>query len=243
MTDELVTETVNAIAEAVRPERDTVLREMDARSDREGFPTVGPQVGGWLSLLARTVTAERIFEFGSGFGYSAYWFARALDADGEIVLTEIDADELDDAREYFERGGVADRAHFEHGDAIDIVDQYDGPFDVVLIDNEKERYTEAFEAVRGNSARVVSCSLITRWLGAQSTPRTSEKSWPETSRRTSPTRVRVSPTISTTYALPRGSKRHSYRSERALQLVSACNICEQKVAAPTTFSLPKMGSR
>jgi predicted O-methyltransferase YrrM len=106
-------------------------------------------VGGWLSLLARAVDANRIFEFGSGFGYSAYWFARALDADDEIVLTEVDADELDAAREYFERGGITDRASFEHGDAIDIVQTYDGPFDVVLLDNEKDRYVEAFEAVRG----------------------------------------------------------------------------------------------
>ncbi|MEF8784942.1 MAG: O-methyltransferase [Haloarculaceae archaeon] len=149
MTDDLVTETVSAIAAAVGPERDEILREMDDRADHKGFPTVGPQVGGWLTLLARAVDAERIFEFGSGFGYSAYWFARALDSDGEVVLTETEADKLDTAREYFDRGGIADRAQFEHGDAIDIVQTYDGPFDVVLLDNEKDRYVEAFEAVRG----------------------------------------------------------------------------------------------
>ena len=149
MSEPLVSEAVASIAEGVRPERDDVLREMDERAQREGFPTVGPAVGGWLTLLARAVDAERIFEFGSGFGYSAYWFARALGDEDEVVLTEIDAGELDDAREYFERGGVADRAQFEHGDAIDIVDRYDGPFDVVLLDNEKPRYIEAFEAVRG----------------------------------------------------------------------------------------------
>jgi predicted O-methyltransferase YrrM len=145
MTEQLVSEAVASIAAGVRPDRDDVLREMDERANREGFPTVGPEVGGWLTLLARTVNAERVFEF----GYSAYWFARALDADDEIILTEIDADELDAAREYFERGGVAPTAHFEHGDAIDIVERYDGPFDVVLLDNEKGRYVEAFEAVRG----------------------------------------------------------------------------------------------
>jgi predicted O-methyltransferase YrrM len=94
------------------------------------------------------VNARRIFEFGSGFGYSAYWFARALPEDGEVVLTEVDEDELSDARGYFERAGLADRARFEHGDAIETVDSYDGPFDVVLIDNEKHRYAEAFEAAR-----------------------------------------------------------------------------------------------
>ena len=149
MSEPLVSETVAGIAAGVRPDRDDVLREMDERADREGFPTVGPAVGGWLTLLARAVDAERVFEFGSGFGYSAYWFARALDDGGEVVLTERDADELADAREYFQRGGLADRARFEHGDAIDIVTAYDGPVDVVLLDNEKSRYVDAFEAVRG----------------------------------------------------------------------------------------------
>jgi len=133
-------------ARTLAPEPDDVLIEMDQRAEREGFPTVGPAVGAWLRLLARMVDAERVFEFGSGFGYSAYWMAPAVSE--EIVLTEIDADELGAARGYFDRGGYADRAAFEHGDAIDIVEQYDGPFDVVLVDNEKTRYVEAFEAVR-----------------------------------------------------------------------------------------------
>jgi predicted O-methyltransferase YrrM len=110
-------------------------------------------VGGWLRLLARAVDARRIFEFGSGFGYSAYWFAEALPAEGEIVLTEVDGDELAEAREYVARGGYGDLARFELGDAIETVDGYDGPFDVVLIDNEKERYVEAFEAVREKVAQ------------------------------------------------------------------------------------------
>ncbi|MFB6233005.1 MAG: O-methyltransferase [Haloarculaceae archaeon] len=142
-------ETVAGLAGEVGPPRDDILREMDERADREAFPTVGPAVGGWLTVLARLVDARRVFEFGSGFGYSAYWFARALPEDGQVVLTEVDADELDSAREYFRRAGVAGLAEFEHGDAIDIVGDYEGPFDVVLIDNEKHRYVEALETLDG----------------------------------------------------------------------------------------------
>ena len=143
-----VSDDVETFAAAVGPEPDDVLRAMDERAEETGFPTVGPAVGGWLQQLAGFVDAERVFEFGSGYGYSAYWFARALPDDGEIVLTEIDVEELDDARDNLAAGGFDDIARFELGDAIDIVDDYDGPFDAVLIDNEKDRYAEAFEAVR-----------------------------------------------------------------------------------------------
>ena len=148
MTEPPISEAVEQFATAIGPEPDDTLREMEARADATGFPIVGPAVGGWLCQLAALVGAERVFEFGSGFGYSAYWFARALPADGEVVLTEIDADELESAREYLARGGYVDRVTLEHGDALRTIDRYDGPFDVVLIDNEKNRYVDAFEAVR-----------------------------------------------------------------------------------------------
>ena len=145
---EILPDATAEFARAIGPEPDEIITEMDAQADTEGFPTVGPTVGGWLQLLARMVDARRVFEFGSGFGYSAYWFARALPDDGEIVLTEVDEDELDQAREYMRRGGFDDLASYELGDAIRTVENYDGPFDAVLIDNEKHRYREAFEAVR-----------------------------------------------------------------------------------------------
>ena len=140
--------TVEAYATAIGPDTDALIDEMGAQAEAEGFPHVGPAVGGWLAMLARFAGAKRVFEFGSGFGYSAYWFARELPADGEVVLTEVDADELDDAREYFDRADVDPTPRFELGDAIETIDEYEGPFDVVLVDNEKERYAEAFESVR-----------------------------------------------------------------------------------------------
>ena len=144
----LVPEDVTAFAETIGPEPDDILREMQRHAEREAFPIVGPAVGGWLALVARMTDASRIFEFGSGFGYSAYWFASVLPADGEVILTEVDTEELDLARDFFEGGDLADRAVFEAGDAIETIEAYNGPFDIVLVDNEKGRYIDAFEAVR-----------------------------------------------------------------------------------------------
>ncbi|MWG33350.1 O-methyltransferase [Halomarina oriensis] len=146
--NDVVPEHIERFARLVGPDGDEVVAEMDAHAEETGFPTVGPAVGGWLRLLARMVDARRVFEFGSGFGYSAYWFAGAVPTEGEVVLTEFDAENCERAREYLARGGYDDRTVVEQGDAIETVERYDGPFDVVLVDNEKERYTEAFEAVR-----------------------------------------------------------------------------------------------
>ena len=139
---------VDRFTRLVGPEPTDRQREMDAHAVEEGFPHVGPEVGGWLTQFARLTDAERVFEFGSGYGYSALWFLRGMADDGEIVLTEFDAEELEMAEEHLSAAGYGDRARFEHGDAMETIERYDGPFDLVLIDHQKHRYADAFHAVR-----------------------------------------------------------------------------------------------
>jgi len=133
---------------ATGPKHSEIQREMAAHADEHNFPIIGPDAGGLLRAVARLRGAQRIFEFGSGFGYSASWFLQGMAADGEIILTEIDGGEIELAEEFFERAGLADRATFEQGDAMETVERYDGQFDVVLIDHQKHRYADAFEAIR-----------------------------------------------------------------------------------------------
>jgi len=145
---DVLTDQVKQFLNATAPDNDAVLDEMGRYARETNFPYVGPEVGSTLRLLARLIDARRIFEFGSGYGYSAYWFADALPPEGEIVLTEFDEANLDRAEEFMSRGGFDDLARYEQGDALNIVDQYDGPFDVVLLDHQNERYRDGFEAVR-----------------------------------------------------------------------------------------------
>lgn len=139
---------VERFVRTVATSQDGVLAEMDHYAKEQGFPHVGHEVGATLRLLARLTGTSRAFEFGSGFGYSAYWIAAALPADGEIVLTEHDDHELEMAEEFMTRGGFDGLVRYEAGDAIDVAESADGPFDFVLIDIQKDRYLEAFETIR-----------------------------------------------------------------------------------------------
>lgn len=141
-------EPVGRLVEWVGPPTDDVLTAMEDRAEREGFPTVGPEVGRTLALCIRLTGARSVLELGSGFGYSAYWIARALPAGGTVVLTERDERLLDDARAYFERGGLTDRAVFERGDALELAAAYDEPFDLVVLDHDTGDYVQGFDTVR-----------------------------------------------------------------------------------------------
>src|SRR5246127_2359521 len=95
--------------ERLSPERDAVLREMEARASREDIPIVGPVVARLLALLVETSGARRIFEMGSAIGYSTIWLARAAGPRGEVHYTDGDPANAQRAREYFRRAGVAKR--------------------------------------------------------------------------------------------------------------------------------------
>jgi predicted O-methyltransferase YrrM len=141
-----VNEHLDALVDAVGPGHDDCQSAMLDHAVAEGFPTVGADAGGVLRLLARVVGARDVFEFGSGFGYSASWFARGMDA-GRVVLTEYDEAELALAREFLD--GAYDVAFaFESGDAMATFGRYDGPFDLVLLDHEGARYAPALARVR-----------------------------------------------------------------------------------------------
>lgn len=133
---------------AMVPETDDVYEELAANNVADGVPVVGPEVGATLRLLARLASPRRAFEFGSGRGYSAYWIAPAIPSDGELVLTDFDAENIEQARSYFERGGYADRSRFEVGDAREIYRASEGPWDLVLLDNLEEEYPETWDLVR-----------------------------------------------------------------------------------------------
>ncbi|HEX5936157.1 MAG TPA: O-methyltransferase [Actinomycetota bacterium] len=125
---------------------DPVLLEMEAYGTEHGFPIVGRNVGVTLEVLARSVGARRIMELGSGFGYSAYWHARAVGPGGEVHLTDGDPENETRAADYLKRAGLDDLTTFHVGDAVTEMEKLDGAFDVVFCDIDKDGYPDAWRA-------------------------------------------------------------------------------------------------
>jgi len=125
-----------------------VLLEMEAEGKERGFPIIGRLVGVTVELLARSVGAERVFELGSGFGYSAYWFSRAVGPSGEVHGTDGDPANEPKALDYLSRAGVAEPIRWHVGDAVTHLGAVEGEFDVVYNDIDKDGYPEAWMAAR-----------------------------------------------------------------------------------------------
>jgi predicted O-methyltransferase YrrM len=123
---------------------EAVLQEMEERAEKNDFPIIGRLVGPLLEVAARAVGARRVLEMGSGYGYSAYWFARAAGEAGEVVLTDGDPANAALAEEYLTKAGLWSRCRFMVGDAIESLRNTEGDFDVVYCDIDKSDYPRAF---------------------------------------------------------------------------------------------------
>ncbi|HEX6331494.1 MAG TPA: O-methyltransferase [Actinomycetota bacterium] len=125
-----------------------VLVEMEEEGERRGFPIIGRLVGVTVELLARSVGARRVFELGSGFGYSAYWFSRAVGPGGEVHCSDGDPANETKALEALGRAGLDAPIRWHVGDAVETLNAVDGSFDVVYNDIDKQGYPEAWLAAR-----------------------------------------------------------------------------------------------
>jgi caffeoyl-CoA O-methyltransferase len=126
--------------------RDAVLDDMERRARELRFPIVGRAVGRFLEVQARAIGARRVVELGSGYGYSAYWFARAVGAGGEVVCTDADAHNAELAEAYLRRARLWDRVRYHVGDALEGLAAVDGELDVVYCDIDKDGYPAAWAA-------------------------------------------------------------------------------------------------
>ncbi len=129
-----------------------VFYEVEQRAQAEHFPIIGPVVGRLLYQLTLLLKPRRVFELGSGYGYSALWILAALEAPAEIFLTDYDAQNLADAQRYIREIRPQATVHYLQGDALALFRDTPGPFDLVYVDIEKSRYPEvadlAYEKLR-----------------------------------------------------------------------------------------------
>jgi caffeoyl-CoA O-methyltransferase len=119
-----------------------VLTDMEALAQKNNFPIIGRLVGAFIESQAKMINAERVFEFGSGYGYSAYWFAKAVGPKGQVICTDADVLNQEKAEQYLSAAGLWNRIDFRVGMAQEVFARTEGLFDICYNDVDKGDYPE-----------------------------------------------------------------------------------------------------
>ncbi|MCJ7830378.1 MAG: O-methyltransferase [Desulfobacterales bacterium] len=150
MGDGLISTAVEAYLESLAPERPDELKKMEQQAAAEGFPIIGPVCGHLCYQLARLMGARRIFELGSGFGYSTAWFARAVEENGGGVVHHVvwDAALSLAAQEHLAALGRQANVRYHVGEAVELLARTRGPFDLVFNDIDKHGYPASLPVIK-----------------------------------------------------------------------------------------------
>jgi predicted O-methyltransferase YrrM len=109
---------------------------------------VSPPQGKLLYLLAKTIGARSILEFGTLAGYSTIWLARALPADGRLITLEANPGYAKVAAGSIAAAGLDEIVEVRVGPALDQLPQLEadgvGPFDLTFIDADKVHTPDYF---------------------------------------------------------------------------------------------------
>lgn len=100
-----------------------------------------------LSMISHMIRPQLALEIGTYTGYSGICLAEGLSENGKLISIDINEELELMVREYFERAGFDSKIDYRIGNAVNIIPDLQGPFDLVFIDADKENYLKYYNLV------------------------------------------------------------------------------------------------
>lgn len=122
-------------------ERDTYLNFLIPRM------CSGHWQGRLLSLFSKMLNPQTILEIGTYTGYSALCLAEGLAQDGKLYTIDINEELEKPVRSFFEESEYHNQIHFNLGNALEIIPNIEGNFNLVFIDADKVNYSNYFDLI------------------------------------------------------------------------------------------------
>jgi len=150
---------------------DEALEAALRTSDEVGLPAiqVTPAQGKLLYLLARSIGAKQVLEFGTLGGYSTIWLGRAIPTGGRLISLEAEPLNAEVASKNIDRAGLGDLVDLRVGPALDELPRLEtegaGPFDLTFIDADKVHTPDYFAWALDHSrpGSLIVCDNVVRF--------------------------------------------------------------------------------
>lgn len=143
-----------AVADLIE-DHERLMRQKTGYRDFYGrlkdFPlAVSRDTGLLLHMLARSIGARTIVEFGMSFGISTLYLAAALrdNGGGQLITSEFEPAKIARARQNLTEAGLIDLVEIREGDALQTLSgDLPGTIDLLFLDGHKAIYPEILDLV------------------------------------------------------------------------------------------------
>ena len=146
---DLINPLAQAYGEKYTVQEDDILNEIElaTRLHSESHMLSGALQGKFLEIISKLLNPAYILEIGTFLGYSALCLAKGLKAGGELHTLEKDEKSASVARENFKKSKTGNKIILHTGNALELLNKIDKPWDLVFIDADKTGYIDYYNAL------------------------------------------------------------------------------------------------
>lgn len=122
------------------PKSEGHIKEMEDYAVENNVPIIHPEVAQLLRIIIKSHGVKNILEIGTAIGYSASVMSLAAGEGSKVVTIERDDNMCLIADENIKLLGLNESIKIVKGDAMEVLDEIEGEFDLVFLDAAKGHY-------------------------------------------------------------------------------------------------------
>ncbi len=149
MATDPIPQHVRDYLDSLVPPRPAEMQRMEEYAREVRFPIIGPASGYQCYQITRMLGAKKVFEMGSGYGYSTAWFAKGVQENGGGVVHHVvwDEDLSNRARDHLSTLGYDGIVQYRVSEAVQALKETEGPFDIIFNDIDKKGYPASLPVI------------------------------------------------------------------------------------------------
>ena len=136
----IVNERIVSYIHSLERSNGEVCDEIEEFAHQTNVPIIRKEMESFLRVLIEIKKPKRILELGTAIGYSAILMANTMSEDCRITTLENYDKRIPIARDNFKRAGVEEKVELLEGDALEILQKINEPYDFVFMDAAKAQY-------------------------------------------------------------------------------------------------------
>lgn len=124
-----------------------IVEKIERQALADGVPIIRQEMGNLLKVLLALKKPENILEVGTAVGYSSILMAENTSKDCHITTIEKYEKRIPIARGNFKKAGYEDKITLIEGDAMDVMKELSGSYDMIFMDAAKGQYINFMDDV------------------------------------------------------------------------------------------------
>ncbi|HNZ83042.1 MAG TPA: O-methyltransferase [Sedimentibacter sp.] len=143
--DNINREYIDKYINSLIPVDNEKLNEFREYCEERNLPIIHKEVGQYIKLVINQLNAKSIVEIGTNVGYSAIFMSKVMKGEGRVVTFERSEKFYKEAIKNIADFGLENNIDVHLGDAVDILNETEGTFDMAFIDAAKSYYRVFFD--------------------------------------------------------------------------------------------------